>query len=826
MLLNAVEDLIVSGLSSSCEEIVDQTVEFWNSSFGLEDSLKYPDKMLKCLSTLRNSRRMLLPHFPLDLEDESNVSSQQRQYDTAREEMKTSGEMALSTATLLPQTAQMLSTETKPTINPRSGEESEESNKIKSQTECRKTVSDENEDLLSQQSQLDSQLLAENQSDVCKHAVEQLDPVNASDSPLVAKAFEEPSNYLSEPDLPKDKNDASGYSPRIARGNFFREFNRLNERNNNRISPQSSIGANIATLDEELTETASPADEAETESPVSNTKPQSEHNGLNQVMAPLCGDEVDKTITTSIERENPSEGQFLIERSALLSSTPPSSDIDTVMIADSLLLPSKESHTAVDREKFSTPLESIDDMDSSSAEDASNPWQAYLNSSPPTSVGIDGSRTVISEGADNMHELDPLHKRTLSGQQLSNNSHRMQGSVQKFPVQEVIDIEHQKSEGTTQNEERSTVVTEGSLVNTNISAIKSAAMHERATSTDKLMTGSDKDSDTPTRKRSSGFAEPEETGKRLRQDNLSEMHVGLDTSQLDLASAAPTDVCQEEEDETARAPIEGELPMTITTSMQGKSKDIGLASKELNCNQNSSPMNLNTTNADVPEAKGDESSSEIGSRDMLKRRRSRRFEIDIEHVQLTTPKRRKRSATDGSIEHIRIPSVEQESGSPCSSAAHMQTTNNDKENHDDQNTMVDHCEATVADGRKENIQHVYYRTNETTQEASITKTTATNPSIEPKANSDDHSTPVPLPEVSGPISPSCSLTPSSSQSTPSRVKAKPASILGRLRRVLSDCKQLVLGSQEEREFDDVLFEVRKEVHEAGRRGRDGGGREW
>lgn len=51
-----------------------------------------------------------------------------------------------------------------------------------------------------------------------------------------------------------------------------------------------------------------------------------------------------------------------------------------------------------------------------------------------------------------------------------------------------------------------------------------------------------------------------------------------------------------------------------------------------------------------------------------------------------------------------------------------------------------------------------------------------------------------------------------------RPKLKPKSILARLKQVLEDCKQMVLGSsQEEREFDDVLFEVRKEVHEAARR---------
>lgn len=57
--------------------------------------------------------------------------------------------------------------------------------------------------------------------------------------------------------------------------------------------------------------------------------------------------------------------------------------------------------------------------------------------------------------------------------------------------------------------------------------------------------------------------------------------------------------------------------------------------------------------------------------------------------------------------------------------------------------------------------------------------------------------------------------------TPSRRILNPRGIVDRLRKILADCQQLVLGSQEEREMDDVLFEVRREVHEAGRRGRDG-----
>lgn len=54
-----------------------------------------------------------------------------------------------------------------------------------------------------------------------------------------------------------------------------------------------------------------------------------------------------------------------------------------------------------------------------------------------------------------------------------------------------------------------------------------------------------------------------------------------------------------------------------------------------------------------------------------------------------------------------------------------------------------------------------------------------------------------------------------------RLMAQPKSILDRLRGVLGDCKKMVFGSvEEERQFDDVLFEIRREVHEAGRRARE------
>ncbi|KAH7032382.1 Rap1-interacting factor 1 N terminal-domain-containing protein [Macrophomina phaseolina] len=51
-----------------------------------------------------------------------------------------------------------------------------------------------------------------------------------------------------------------------------------------------------------------------------------------------------------------------------------------------------------------------------------------------------------------------------------------------------------------------------------------------------------------------------------------------------------------------------------------------------------------------------------------------------------------------------------------------------------------------------------------------------------------------------------------------RPKLQPQSIIARLKRVLSDCKNMVLGREEERKIDDVMFELRREVHAAARRG--------
>jgi len=52
--------------------------------------------------------------------------------------------------------------------------------------------------------------------------------------------------------------------------------------------------------------------------------------------------------------------------------------------------------------------------------------------------------------------------------------------------------------------------------------------------------------------------------------------------------------------------------------------------------------------------------------------------------------------------------------------------------------------------------------------------------------------------------------------------AKPKSVIARLRGLLAECKTLILGSQEEREMQDVLYELGREVYDARKRSREMG----
>lgn len=60
-------------------------------------------------------------------------------------------------------------------------------------------------------------------------------------------------------------------------------------------------------------------------------------------------------------------------------------------------------------------------------------------------------------------------------------------------------------------------------------------------------------------------------------------------------------------------------------------------------------------------------------------------------------------------------------------------------------------------------------------------------------------------------------TPSTTPSNSVRSILSPAGLLRGLRGILDGCRNAVMGTQEEREVDDMLFQIRREVHEAGRR---------
>jgi hypothetical protein len=110
------------------------------------------------------------------------------------------------------------------------------------------------------------------------------------------------------------------------------------------------------------------------------------------------------------------------------------------------------------------------------------------------------------------------------------------------------------------------------------------------------------------------------------------------------------------------------------------------------------------------------------------------------------------------------------------------------------------------------------RTSQPSQESprSIRATRRSSLAAHARVQEDNHEQPV---EATNPDEPS------TSQEQPrdpvnERKIAQPKSLLGRLREILAECRNMILGSQEEREFDNVLFEMRREIHNAGRRSRN------
>ena len=64
---------MVAGFSASSQDIVNETVKFWNSSFGQENSLEYPEELLGVLSAIRRKQNLELPSFPIEADLEVSM---------------------------------------------------------------------------------------------------------------------------------------------------------------------------------------------------------------------------------------------------------------------------------------------------------------------------------------------------------------------------------------------------------------------------------------------------------------------------------------------------------------------------------------------------------------------------------------------------------------------------------------------------------------------------------------------------------------------------------------------------------------------------------
>ena len=570
---------------------------------------------------------------------------------------------------------------------------------------------------------------------------------------------------------------------------------------------------------------------AEVEYPSLNISTQRTSDTAVKDITAIQADEANERLPSTPDVAAPAQDQPLIEQSTFVSSALPSSELDAVVAADSLLLPSDEHHSSEDRVRLSTPSDSIDMIDSS-AEDASTPYQAYLNSSPPTSVIFEGARR-----ADKIQDTEAVEKSVPSDRPVPDELRSSNNLVQKSSDQHVFHMEHPACEDVIFGEESSTVIVEESVVcaNANANTETGFTQDRNAASTEETSMPSGSSSKI-TRKRSASFAEPDETKKRLRQDQSAATHEELDITAPGLAHATPIESKQEE---MANAFNERVSPPSSPRTKDDKSEELRPSTVAPPVDQDIPRAKADSANVKLPEEEEESSLSSSSSEESntLKRRRSRRFEADVEHVQLSTPpKRYRQSPLQAPLDRTVVPSAEQKSSTPHEFAGLHQaekdgdnctnnSTKNSNKNTTHQNVPAFEPTAPSTSPPVDLYKQTEHTTPQQTSNHNLTQTPHPPfPSPSPSSPSPQSPSLAPSPSPS----PSPSTTPSSqpppsSQNTPTRrPKAKPASIIGRLRRVLSDCRQLVLGSQEEeREFDDVLFEVRREVHEAGRRGREG-----
>ena len=64
MLLRALEPLLVAGFSCPHKEVVNETIVFWNASFGAQETLEYPTRLERTLRARSMEAELSLPTFP------------------------------------------------------------------------------------------------------------------------------------------------------------------------------------------------------------------------------------------------------------------------------------------------------------------------------------------------------------------------------------------------------------------------------------------------------------------------------------------------------------------------------------------------------------------------------------------------------------------------------------------------------------------------------------------------------------------------------------------------------------------------------------------
>lgn len=73
--LFSIHELVVAGFRSRHKAVVNKAIVMWNSTFGGQDTLEYPEDLRTILQKLRSMTELRLPNFPaLDSEEVSGLS--------------------------------------------------------------------------------------------------------------------------------------------------------------------------------------------------------------------------------------------------------------------------------------------------------------------------------------------------------------------------------------------------------------------------------------------------------------------------------------------------------------------------------------------------------------------------------------------------------------------------------------------------------------------------------------------------------------------------------------------------------------------------------